>query len=85
MRTRFNRNALCSSVNYKASKAAHQELLSEKHSTFVPVENNTDCKEVLKPFKRSVVMVAVSIFGKKITITKDEYNEHCQGMKYQYV
>lgn len=85
MRQRFNRNAVCSSQNYKGSKAAHQEMLSEKHSTFVPVENSSDSVKDFNPFKMSVVMVAVSVFGKKIVITKDEYDEHCSGMKYQYV
>lgn len=85
MRKRINTNAICSSENYKASRKAHIEMLREHHSTFVPVENNTDSKEGFKPFKLSVAMVAVSIFGKKVVITKDEYDEHCQGMNYQYV
>ena len=85
MRKRFNTNCICSSQNYKASRAAHLEMLKEKHNTFVPVENSLDSVKGPNPFKLSVVMVSISIFGKKITITKDEYDEHCQGMEYQYV
>lgn len=61
-------------------------MLNEKHNSFVPVENsNSDSVKGVNPFKLSVVMVCITVFGKKIRITKDEYDEHCQGMKYQYV
>jgi hypothetical protein len=33
-RKRFNRNAICSSYNYKESKKAHREFLKEEHSAF---------------------------------------------------
>ena len=34
MRQRFNRNAICSSDNYKASKKAHLSMLHERHDHF---------------------------------------------------
>ena len=34
MRKRFNRNAVCSSENYTASKHAHLDMLKEKHDHF---------------------------------------------------
>ena len=34
MRPRFNRNAICSSDNYKASKKAHLSMLHERHDHF---------------------------------------------------
>ena len=85
MKKRVNKNAVCSSDNYRASKKLHIDMLKEKHNTFVPVEDSLDSVKGTNPLKLSVVMVSISIFGKKITITKDEYDEHCQGMKYQYV
>ena len=34
MRQRFNRNAICSSDNYKASRNAHHQMLQERHEHF---------------------------------------------------
>lgn len=79
MRKRFNRNAVCSSENYKASKKAHLELLKEKHDHFsflsvsgeiahdVPTEKNEEFQPKFK---------TVKIFGKEMRITNEEYNTH---------
>ena len=79
MRKRFNRNAVCSSENYSASKKAHIELLKEKHDHFggfmvsgeialdVPTVDNGKFQPKFKTIK---------VFGKEMRITIEEYNTH---------
>ena len=82
MRKRFNRNAVCSSQNYSASKKAHQELLQEKHGSFVGLAASDQHLEEIplnrKLFAKSY-MVTIWVFGKPMLVTKDEYDKHCQG------
>ena len=79
MRKRFNRNAVCSSMNYSASKAAHLSMLKEKHDHFcglmisgelaldVPTVENGKFQPKFKTIK---------IFGKEMRLTVEEYNTH---------
>ena len=82
MRQRFNRNAVCSSQNYSASKKAHQELLQTLHDSFVGFTVSDQHLEETtlnqKLFARSY-MVTIWVFGKPMQVTKDEYDKHCQG------
>lgn len=79
MRKRFNRNAVCSSVNYTASKHAHLDMLKEKHDHFcglmisgelaldVPTVENGKFQPKFK---------TIRIFGKEMRLTVEEYNTH---------
>jgi hypothetical protein len=77
MRKRFNRNAVCSSENYSASKKAHLELLKEQHEhfSFLSVSREvvhdvpTEKKEEFQPkFK------TVKILNREMRLTIEEYN-----------
>ena len=86
MRPRINRSALCSSENYKASRKAHLQMSQEKHSHFcgllvsgeikvdVPVVNNDNT--ISPKFK------TITIFGKEMTLTIEEYNTHYAKCKF---
>jgi hypothetical protein len=90
MRKRFNRSAICSvngnSGSYETSRKAHKEMLKEKHSHFcgllvsgeikvdVPVVNNDNT--ISPKFK------TITIFGKEITLTIEEYNTHYAKCKF---
>ena len=77
MRKRFNRNAVCSSENYSASKKAHLELLKERHEHFsflsvsrevahdVPTEKNEEFQPKFK---------TVKILNREMRLTIEEYN-----------
>ena len=79
MRKRINRNAVCSSENYSASRHAHLELLKEKHDHFcglmisgelvldVPTVENGKFQPKFKTIK---------IFGKEMRLTIEEFNTH---------
>ena len=79
MRKRFNRQAICSSDNYKASKRAHLDFLNEQHEHFsflsvsgeialdVPTVNNGKFQPKFK---------TVRIFGKEMRLTIEEYNTY---------
>ena len=72
MRKRFNRNAVCSSENYSASKKAHLELLKEQHKHFCGImissEAPVDSVFTGPRFKN------IRIFGKEMRVTAEEYN-----------
>ena len=79
MRKRFNRNAVCSSENYAASRKAHLDLLSEKHEHFsflqvsgeIAFDMPSVCDGKFQPkFK------TIRIFGKEMKLTIEEYNTH---------
>ena len=79
MRKRFNRQAICSSDNYKVSKRAHLDFLNEQHEHFsflsvsgeialdVPTVNNGKFQPKFK---------TVRIFGKEMRLTIEEYNTY---------
>ena len=79
MRKRFNRNRLCSSENYIASRKEHFDFLKEKHDHFcglmvsgeITLDVPTIKGEVIQPeFK------TIRIFGKEMKLTIEEYNTH---------
>lgn len=63
-RKRFNRAAICSSYNYRASRKAHVELLKENH------EKNREF--LLEIAERKITKYYIKCFGEKIYITKEE-------------
>ena len=79
MRQRFNRQAICSSDNYRASRRAHLDLLNEQHEHFsflsvsgeIALDVPTISKGKIQPrFK------TIKIFGKEMRLTIEEYNTH---------
>ena len=84
MRKRFNRQAICSSDNYRASKRAHLDFLNEQHEHFsflsvsgeialdVPTVSNGKFQPKFK---------TIRIFGKEIRLTIEEYNTHYLGAR----
>ena len=79
MRRRFNRNAVCSSENYSASRNAHLSFLRERHSHFsgfmVSGEIAFDMPTV-DDGKFQPKFRTIRIFGKEMRITSEEYNTH---------
>ena len=80
MRKRFNRNAICSSENYKVSRDAHQQMLQEKHDHFcglmVSGELQIDVPIVGSNGKFQPKFKTIKIFGKEMRLTIEEYNTH---------
>ena len=78
MRKRFNRNAVCSSENYTASKAAHQSMLKERHDHFcglmVSGEITFDVPKVTSKGGFEPKFKTVRIFGKEMKLSIEEYN-----------
>lgn len=74
MRKRINVNAICSSDNYRVSKRVHQNMLREKHKNFTFVAISTPSKPYTPKYK------TIKVFGKEMTITMEEYLEHCKGL-----
>jgi hypothetical protein len=78
MRKRFNRNAVCSSENYSASRHAHLELLKEKHDHFcgfmVSGEMEIDIPKVDSKGMVLPKFKTLRIWGKDIRVTIEEYN-----------
>ena len=72
MRKRFNRNAVCSSENYSASKRAHLELLKEQHEHFCGIMISND-SPVDSGFTGPKFRT-IRIFGKEMRVTAEEYN-----------
>ena len=79
MRKRFNRQAICSSDNYRASKKAHLDFLNEQHEHFsflsvsgeIALDVPTISKGKIQPrFK------TIKIFGKEMRLTIEEYNTY---------
>ena len=79
MRKRFNRNAVCSSENYSASRHAHLELLKEKHDHFcgfmVSGEIALDVPTV-ENGKFQPKFKTIRIFGKEMKLSIEEFNTH---------
>ena len=85
MRPRFNRNAICSSQNYKASRKAHLRMLQERHEhfDFISITSHGDETEVSLDVPRinsegrfDSGFRTVRIFGKEIRLTSEEYKTH---------
>lgn len=73
MRKRFNRNAVCSSENYSASRKAHIALLEENHKSraYLTVSSEIDTN-----FSPVYINRTIRVFGKPMTISYWEYQEH---------
>lgn len=87
MRKRFNPNAVCSSENYAASKRAHRAMLEEAHASFSePVCSGKDKSEELaakvKLF-RAVSLVTISVFGKPLRITREEFKSIAKPLGFK--
>ena len=78
MRKRFNRSAICSSENYRASKAAHLSMLKEKHDHFAGFMFSGEMQvDIPKVNSKGVVLPkfkTLRIWGKDIRVTIEEYN-----------
>ena len=80
MRQKFNRNAICSSKNYRASKHAHLDMLKEKHEHFnfiaVSGEIQIDVPKTDFNDRLESRFKTIRIFGKEMRLTIEEYNTH---------
>ena len=78
MRKRFNRSAICSSENYRASKAAHLSMLKERHDHFCGMMISGELQvDIPKVNSKGVVLPkfkTLRIWGKDIRVTIEEYN-----------
>ena len=78
MRKRINRNAVCSSDNYSASRKAHLDFLKERHDHFcgmmVSGELQIDVPIVDSEDKFQPKFKTLRIWGKDIRVTIEEYN-----------
>lgn len=78
-RKRFNRIAICSSDDYKASRKMHQIMLDERHQHFTFLSVSGEIKADLPTFKKGKLQPefkTVRILGKNMRITMEEYREH---------
>ena len=80
MRKRINRNAVCSSDNYSATRKVHLDFLTERHDHFcgmmVSGELQIDVPIVDSEGKSQPKFKTIKIFGKEMRITIEEYNTH---------
>ena len=78
MRKRFNRSAICSSENYRASKAVHLSMLKERHDHFCGLMISGELQvDIPKVNSKGVVLPkfkTLRIWGKDIRVTIEEYN-----------
>ena len=78
MRKRINRNAVCSSDNYSASRKAHLDFLKERHDHFcgfmVSGEITFDVPKVTSKGGFEPKFKTVRIFGKEMKLSIEEYN-----------
>lgn len=80
MRKRFNTRAVCSSDNYQESKKAHLAMLNVKHSNFnfIAVSDTTSVEPTAKLVTFKPKYKTIKVFGKKIRVTTEEYNNYCK-------
>ena len=69
-RKRFNRVAICSSSNYKASKKSHRDYIREQHI------NNAELITVISCEVKVTKQAYISVFGKLIPLTPQEVLLH---------
>lgn len=78
MRKTFNRRAICSSDNYKASRQAHLDFLKEQHEHFTGFMFSGEMQvDIPKVNSKGVVLPkfkTLRIWGKDIRVTVEEYN-----------
>ena len=83
MRKKINRNAVCSSDNYEASKKAHIDMLEERHSHFSNMVISGEISIDVPIIKDNAVtpkFKTIRIFGRNIKVSIDEYNTHCKNL-----
>lgn len=83
MRKKINRNAICSSDKYEASKKAHIDMLEERHSHFSNMIISGEISIDVPIFKDNAVtpkFKTIRIFGRNIKVSIDEYNTHCKNL-----
>lgn len=73
MRQRINRNAVCSSCNYIASRRAHLAMLKEHHASkcFLALTGEVD-----PDFNRVKPNRTIMVFGKPMEVTYAEYMKY---------
>lgn len=80
MRKRINRNAVCSSENYSASKRVHADFLKEKHDHFcglmISGEIKFDVPVVTPEGSFEPKFRTITIWGKQMTLTIEEFKTH---------
>ena len=78
MRQRFNRQAICSSENYTASRKIHRNFLKERHEHFCNMLVSGELQiDIPKVNSEGVVLPkfkTLRIWGKDIRVTIEEYN-----------
>ena len=83
MRKKINRNAVCSSDNYEASKRVHLNMLEERHSHFNNMVISGEISIDVPIFKDNAVtpkFKTIRIFGRNIKVSIEEYNIHCKAL-----
>lgn len=82
MRKRINKNAVCSSENYSASRRVHQEYLKELHNSFCTLGvSDSEPLSQNRLLFRQYRMVTIRVFGKPLQITEKEYSTYCMGFR----
>lgn len=83
MRKRFNRAAVCSSANYRASRKAHLDMLDERHAHFKVMTLSGELSidvPVIKGCKVTPKFKTIRVFGKDMRVSIEEYNTHCVSL-----
>lgn len=83
MKQKINRNAVCSSDNYEASKRVHLNMLEERHSHFNNMVISGEISIDVPIFKDNAVtpkFKTIRIFGRNIKVSIEEYNIHCKAL-----
>ncbi len=83
MKKKINRNAVCSSDNYEASKRVHLNMLEERHSHFNNMVISGEISIDVPIFKDNAVtpkFKTIRIFGRNIKVSIEEYNTHCKAL-----
>ena len=79
MRKKINRQAICSSDNYKASRRAHLDFLREQHDHFSFLTVSGELTFDVPTVENSIIQPrfkTVKILGKEMKLTIEEYNTH---------
>lgn len=77
MRKRINPNAVCSSDNYRSSRRIHIEMLKERHAHFCNLMVSGKLSFDM-PSKKQGKFKTITVFGKDMQVTIEEYNTHCK-------
>ena len=81
MRRKINRQAICSSNNYKESKRIHLDMLQEKHNHFKEMAVSGEISIDVPTIKNNRVtskFKTIRVFGKEMKVSIEEFNTHCK-------